>query len=255
VTNTTPGVEQNSFLGMRWGAWKDVPKKDNTTAIEWWRASDDLLANTRGGTALPVGEVEVLRHCEIIGDASPLARLSSGEILMARAANEQSGSAWFCGTLPGSNSSSLARDGVVWYAMLQRALAEGGKTLSNAQQREASNHALPDNVIWKSVDNPEKPVSPLQSGVYSTESKSIALNRTEREDATLLVSNDNVTSLFAGLQFQRVDDAVENDNHLANEIWRTFLTLMALALIGEAALCLPSKKDAQRVEAKREVMA
>ncbi|MDB6139365.1 MAG: hypothetical protein JWO94_2437, partial [Verrucomicrobiaceae bacterium] len=23
-------------------------------------------------------------------------------------------------------------------------------------------------------------------------------------------------------QFQRVDDEVENENHLANEIWRTF---------------------------------
>lgn len=254
VTNTAPGVEQNSFLGMRWGSWKDVKKADNTTAVEWWRASDDLLANTRGGTALPVGELEVLRHCEIVGDASPLARLSSGEILMARAANEQSGGAWFCGTLPGSSASSLARDGVVWYAMLQRALADGGKTLGNAQQREAGDHALPANVLWKSVENPEKTVSPLLSGVVGADDRLIALNRPAREDAVPLVSNENIQSLFAGLQFQRVDDEVENENHLANEIWRTFLILMALALIGEAALCLPSKKDAQRVETKREMM-
>jgi hypothetical protein len=64
-----------------------------------------------------------------------------------------------------------------------------------------------------------------------------------------------VKELFAGLQFRRVDDEVENENALANEIWRTFLLLMALALIGEALLCLPGAKDTQRAETKREVMA
>ena len=254
-TTTNTSTAEASFLGLHWGAWKDVKKADNATALEWWRASDDLLANARSGTALPVGELEVQRHCEIIGDASPLARLATGEVLMARAAGEQSGGAWFCGTLPGSASSSLARDGVVFYAMLQRALAEGGKTLGNAQQRDAGAHALPPNVNWKYVENPERPVSPLVSGVLGADDRFIALNRPAREDPPPLVGNENVRELFAGLQFQRVDDEVENENHLANEIWRTFLLLMALAIIGEAVLCLPSKKDAQRVEAKREVMA
>ncbi len=244
-----------SFLGMHWGAWKDIKKAADASAIEWWRASDDLLANTRGGTALPVGELEVLRHREIKGDASPLARLVSGDVLIARAASEQSGGAWFCGTLPGSSHSSLARDGIVFYAMLQRALAEGGKTLGNAQQREAGTHALPGNVVWKSAENPEQIASSFKSGVYATDDRLIALNRPAREDSTILVGDETVKSLFAGLQFQRVDDEVENENHLANEIWRTFLLLMAAALIGEAALCLPSKRDAQRVEAKKEATA
>ena len=138
--------------------------------------------------------------------------------------------------------------------MLQRALAEGGKTLGNAQQRDASDHALPSGILWKPVENAERSANPLVSGVLAADERQIALNRPSREDSPLLVSNETVKQLFAGLQFQRVDDEVENENHLANEIWRTFLMLMAAALIGEALLCLPSKKDAQRVEAKREVM-
>ena len=243
-----------SFLGLRWGSWKAVKKAGDATALEWWRASDDLLANTRGGTALPVGELEVLNHCEIKGDASPWARLASGEVLMSRAASEQSGGAWFCGTLPGSSHSSLARDGVVFYAMLQRALAEGGKTLGNAQQRDAGVHALPAGVVWKPVENPDQPASPLKSGIFAADDRLMALNRPSREDSPLMASDEAIRGLFAGLQFQRVDDEVENENHLANEIWRTFLLLMAAALIGEAALCLPSKRDAQRVEARKEAI-
>ena len=247
--------DEASILGMRWGNWKQVNKVENAGSIEWWRASDDLLANARGGTALPVGELEVLKHCEIAGDGSPLARLANGELLMARAASEQSGGAWFCGTLPGSAHSSLARDGIVFYAMLQRALIQGAKTLGSAQLREASSNALPGNVTWRQADGSEAPVSSLVAGVVASDERLVALNRPLREDSPAMVSDEAVKELFAGLQFRRVDDEVENENALANEIWRTFLLLMALALIGEAILCLPGAKDTQRVESKREVMA
>jgi hypothetical protein len=248
-------IGDGSVFGVKWGAWKDVPKVENASAIEWWRASDDLLANSRGGTALPVGELEVLRHCEIVGEASPLARLASGGLLMARAGSEQSGGAWFCGTLPGSAQSSFARDGIVFYAMMQRALIAGAKTLGNAQLREAGPQVLASNTTWKQADGTEVPVSPLVSGVLASNDRLMALNRPLREDSPALVSDEQVKELFAGLQFRRIDDEVENENALANEIWRTFLMLMALALIGEAILCLPGKKDAQRAETKREVMA
>jgi hypothetical protein len=250
----TGDAGDNSFLGLKWGTWKDLPKSDNAT-VEWWRASDDLLANTRSGTALPVGELEVLKHREIVGDASPLARLTGAGTLIARTANEQSGGAWFCGTLPGSAQSSLARDGVVFYAMIQRALLAGAKTLGNAQQHDAGMHAFSTSTRWKQADASDQPASPLLSGVFATEDRLLALNRPLREDSPAMVSDEAIQQLFAGLPFRRVDDQVENENALANEVWRTFLLLMALALIGEAALCLPGKRDAQRVEAKREVMA
>lgn len=250
---TSPG--DHAFLGLKWGTWKNTVKVDNETSVEWWRASDDLLANTRAGTALPVGETEVLRHCEISGDGSPLARLASGDILVSRTASEQAGGAWFLGTLPGSSHSSLARDGIVLYAMLQRALAEGARTLGNAQQRDAAPGSLAGNYRWQLASGSSLPVSALEAGVYSADDHLVALNRPRREDSPVLVSDDAVKELFAGLQFRRVDDQVENESALANEVWRTFLLLMALALISEAVLCLPSRKDALRAEARREVMA
>jgi len=249
----TTGISDHAFLGLRWGDWKNVPKTESTAAIGWWRASDDLLANTRGGTALPVGELEVLRHCLIEGESTPLARLSSGDTLIARATREQT-NAWFCGTLPGSNQSSLARDGVVLYVLMQRALAEGAKTLGNAQQREASATALPSTIPWKAVEEGHSSSS-LVSGVLAADERLMALNRPAREDSTVLVSDEALKELFAGLQFHRVDDSVEDQSSLANEIWRTFLLLMALALIGEAILCLPSKRDAVKAETKQEVVA
>jgi hypothetical protein len=249
----TTGTSDHAFLGLRWRDWKNVPKSENTAAIGWWRASDDLLANTRGGTALPVGELEVLRHCKIEGDSTALARLSTGDTLLARASLDQT-NAWFCGTLPGSNQSSLARDGVVLYVMLQRALAEGAKTLGNAQQREASALAISGTESWKAIKEGGA-VSPLLSSVLTTGDRLLAINRPAREDSTVLVSDEALKELFAGLQFHRVDDSVEDQSSLANEIWRTFLLLMALALIGEAILCLPSRRDAVKAETKREVVA
>jgi hypothetical protein len=249
----TTGTSDHAFLGLHWGEWKNVPKPEDTAAIGWWRASDDLLANTRGGTALPVGELEVLRHCVIEGESTALARLSSGDTLIARATMEQT-NAWFCGTLPGSNQSSLARDGVVLYVLVQRVLAEGAKTLGNAQQREARATALPSTIPWKAVEE-DHSSSTLVSGVLAADDRLMALNRPAREDSTLLVSDEALKELFAGLQFHRVDDSVEDESSLANEIWRTFLLLMALALIGEAILCLPSKRDAIKADTKREVVA
>lgn len=248
----TTGTSDHAFLGLRWGEWKNVPKSENTAAIGWWRASDDLLANTRGGTALPAGELEVMRHCKIEGDSTALARLSAGDTLLARASLDQT-NAWFCGTLPGSNQSSLARDGVVLYVMVQRALAEGAKTLGNAQQREASALAISGIDAWKALEEGGT-ASPLVSGVLMTGDRLLAINRPAREDSTVLVSDEALNELFAGLQFHRVDDSVEDESSLANEIWRTFLLLMALALIGEAILCLPSRRDAVKAETKREVM-
>jgi hypothetical protein len=227
----SPGT--GSLFGTTWNAWRDVTKIENQASIQWWRASDDLLSNTQGGTTLPVGETEVLRHCTMTGDATPLARLATNDVLLARSSETN---VYFLGTLPGSNQSSLARDGVVLYVMLQRALAEGSKTLGNAQMRDAT--AMHD-----------------VRGVAEANNKFTAYNRPLREDSPLTLSNETVNELFTGLQFQRVDDQVENQNSLANEIWRTFLILMALAIIGEAILCLPSKRDAVKVESKREVLA
>src|SRR5262249_46368073 len=145
-----------------------------------------LLANTRAGKALPVGELEVTRRCEIIGEGVPLARMTSGEPLFVRAMGTREGAAYFLGTLPGSGSSSLARDGVVLFAMLHRALDDGGLGLGKSQQRFASRTALGEGNIskWHRVDVKDAIASsllPLRAGVVEAGDKLIALNRPSSE--------------------------------------------------------------------------
>ncbi len=238
----TPNAE--SFGGLHWGTWSSGGKP---AVVEWWRNDAGLLVNTRSGTALPVGEVEVTRRCDILGEGTPLARLSGNLPLLMRANTTGEGSAWFLGTLNGSGSSSLARDGVVMFAMLHRALNEGARGLGKAQQREASATALGtgDLSVWKrqgatSLLSSEQP---LCAGVVENGDKIIALNRPLREDRPETLGKTALAELFAGLDHHVIEDQVENETSLASEIWRTFLFLMAIALLGEALLCMPAKRE------------
>jgi hypothetical protein len=151
------------------------------------------------------------------------------------------GNAWFLGTLPGSGSSSLARDGVVMFAMLHRALNEGASTLGKAQQREAAaTDTLND---WKRAGEAMlSSEQSLRAGVLTKDDKLIALNRPLREDRPETLGKTALAELFAGLDHHIIEDQVENETSLASEIWRTFLFLMAMALLGEALLVHAGEK-------------
>jgi hypothetical protein len=65
--------DDTAMFGLHWGQWEsDATAK--AQLVEWWRNDADLLANTRDGTALPVGTLELLRRCTIVGEGIPLAR-------------------------------------------------------------------------------------------------------------------------------------------------------------------------------------
>ncbi|RYD30108.1 MAG: hypothetical protein EOP86_20540, partial [Verrucomicrobiaceae bacterium] len=123
-----------TFSGLRWTAWKDAAT-DKPALVEWWRSDAGLLAGTRAGAALPVGETEVQRWCALEGESILLARLgeSGGRApLLAQAARDGAtngggggGGVYFLTTLPSAGSSTLARDGVVLFALLHRALNDG----------------------------------------------------------------------------------------------------------------------------------
>lgn len=238
----SPNAE--TFGGLHWGAWSNGGKP---AVVEWWRNDAGLLANTRSGTSLPVGDVEVTRRCDILGEGTPLARLTGNLPLLMRANTTGEGNAWFLGTLNGSGSSSFARDGVVMFAMLHRALNEGARGLGKAQQREASAAALGsgDLSLWKRQGSTSLLSSeqPLRAGVVENGDKIIALNRPLREDRPETLGKTALAELFAGLDHHVIEDQVENETSLASEIWRTFLFLMAIALLGEALLCMPAKRE------------
>ena len=65
------------------------------------------------------------------------------------------------------------------------------------------------------------------------------MNRSEAEDDTKLVSDDQLKQLFSGLSFRTVRDEVGTERSLIQEVWRLFLILMLLMLLSESALSLP----------------
>ena len=253
--------DSTELFGLRWAQWKhDTAAKPQL--VEWWRNDADLLANTRGGAALPVGTLEILRHCTIIGEGIPLARVAGREPLLMRSALARGGGVYFLGTLPGPASSSLARDGVVMFALLHRALNDGARTLGKAQFRFASADALGNDPFqWRPVEGETVAANelPLRAGVVANADQITAVNRPPGEDQPETLSTTALNELFAGLDFRVLTDSLEKGRSLTNEIWRTFLVAMAIALLAEALLCMPARSlpplPARRapVEEKREV--
>jgi hypothetical protein len=227
------------LLGVRWKAWIDAPGKD--TPIANWRGDQDLLANTQSGALLPVGQLQVHRYCSLTGDLTPLASLQGGAPLLARSTQNHSG-AYFFATSTAPSDSSLATDGVVLYVLIQRAMAAGAQALGTVRQLTAGETAanVPDS--WQRLAGPEDAVSgdyPVHRGVYSAGDQLLAVNRSAEEDQAPILDDSRIAGLFNGLNFIRVDHRAGRLGILIEEIWRPFLAAMIIALIAEAALCLP----------------
>ncbi len=238
----SPG--QGELFGVKWTKWEE-PKAE--VAVESWRSDEDILAKTQSGAALPVGKLQTKKWCGISGEMTPLATLKGGATLLARGTTERGG-AYFCGTTPAGSDSSLARDGVVLYVLVQRALAAGAEVLSNTRQLVAGDPAGEDPSKWKRVAGAESALSTdfaLQPGVYGSGDRLLAVNRSAEEDRAPALADEKVAELFKGLDFARVDDKAGNFASLTQEIWRPFLIAMMGALIVEAALCLPKPRPAR----------
>lgn len=243
------------MFGVKWGEWKQSAS-DDPFSIESWRGDDDLLQHGQSGDALPVGELKVYRRCGVeAGQATVISRFADGPPLLVRATIDAidenasgAGAAWFCTTLPQGTHSSLARDGIVFYVMLQRALARGARALAPARQFTAGAENVPALEQAEPLTDREKKIvstsRPYHSGVYRQGEQLIALNRPQSEDRTETLSEESVADLFAGLDYTIVVDRLDDESSLASEIWRAFLITMAAALILEAWLCLPPKLDA-----------
>jgi hypothetical protein len=228
------------FFGARWKAWTDSPSKDALVAN--WRGDQDLLANTQSGALLPVGQLQIHRYCQLTGEFTPLAGLQGGSPLLARSTQDHSG-AYFFATTTAPSDSSLASDGVVLYVLVQRAMAAGASALGTIRQLTAG-ESLPKNLSdsWQRLAGPEDAMSgayPVHRGVYLAGDRLLAINRPAEEDQAPILDDGRVAGLFDGLNFIRVDHRAGHIGILIEEIWRPFLAAMIVALIVEAALCLP----------------
>ena len=253
--------DDGQLFASRWGQWERPGPEP--ASVSWWRGDSDLLAHVGSGDALPLNELRTYRFCSIKrsqtegppngspnsgSTATPLARLGEDQPLLVRAPTNRGG-VYFCSTLPTAPFSTLERDGVVFYVMLQRALADGSRSLASASRRDAAPDALADRTGWKLVAPKENEAAVsqrgLQAGVYRDGEYWAAVNRSLSEDGSHVVPVATVDGLFDGLSYQRIDDAVGNTASLASETWRMFLIVMLFALILEAVLCLQGKKVEQ----------
>ena len=239
----SPGSQ--SLFGFSWEGWKKTPKE---VTVSNWRGDADLLKHTQSGSALPVGELKITRTCGVTGDMTPLATLSSGKVLLGRMPTSRGG-VYALATTALKTDSSLATDGVMLYVMVQRALAEGCHRLGQVRQQVAGSLEA-DSSDWNRLLGAKTALSnqfALHPGVYRTGEKLLAFNRSASEDATRVVSAEQTDQLFEGLDWVRLDSQADESSSLVNEIWRLFLMVMLIALLVEAALCMP--KIRQPVEA------
>ncbi len=235
-----PPREPNAaeFQGVRWREWvnagRDIP-------VETWRGDQDLLRPAQSGAALPVGQLQVRSYCGLEGESTPLATLQGNVPLLVRVPTNRGG-VYFCATTVANSDSSLASNGVVLYVMIQRALANGSAVLGQTRQLVAGTIDVVEATSWQQLSGSAEALSteyPFQAGVYAWGSRLVAVNRDDVEDRAPPLTESRVADLFKGLDFLRVDDQAGSLSQLIQEIWRMFLVTMMIALVVEAALCLP----------------
>ena len=227
-----------------WGDWQSADGQE-VAKVAWWRGDADLLAHVESGDALPLNGLRTYRYRTLESTGTPLARFDEETPLLTRVPTDH-GAIYFCSTLPTAQYSSLERDGIVFYIMLQRALTEGCLALAAAAHRDAGVGVLADRDQWESVAPAENTTSlsqrELHAGVYREGEYWVAVNRGQVEDSAKTSPVETVDALFDGLSYRRIDVDVGDTSALASELWRIFLIAMALALILEAVLSLPTRK-------------
>ena len=232
------------LFASHWGDWQSADGQE-VSKVAWWRGDADLLAHVESGDALPLNGLRTYRYRTLESTGTPLARFDNDAALLTRVPTDR-GAIYFCSTLPTAQFSSLERDGIVFYIILQRALTEGCRALAAAAQRDAGLGVLADREAWESVAPAENTASlsqrELHAGVYREGEYWVAVNRSQAEDNAKTSPVESVDVLFDGLSYRRIDVDVGDTSALASELWRIFLIAMALALIVEAVLSLPSRK-------------
>jgi len=183
-----------------------------------------------------------------------LAKLGESDPLLIRR-RLGSGAMYFLTTWPVATHSSLDREGVTLFAMMHRALAASAESQGAARQFEAGTLPAREVEALSRLDvaagDEEDIVAnlanarPFRAGVYGNNEQMIALNRPLAEDQNSAVPVPELESLFEGLDFALIDGEVGSGQSLTSEIWRFFIALMAIALLVEAVLCMPSKPEAK----------
>ena len=246
-------ANDNEIFGASWGTWMSSEDKEGLLVQPPWNDRADLLMNTQSDSPLPVGELKTFKYCELGGDQfSRLADFVGGIPLLARAPTD-SGSVYFFSTLPRTEYSSLSGNPVMFYIMLQRALASGAGALGRARQMEAGGLGMEDLSRWTAADEASDAIisqRPFQRGAWkSPDDRLLAINRPLAEDTAPVMTEGKLDEIFGTLDYTQITDEITDSSSLINEIWRAFLIIMIIALVIEAILCLPERRVVSEAEA------
>ncbi len=242
--------DDEMIFDTSWGAWEKLQIAEESD-IENWRDDSGLLAQSDAGSPLPVNRLSISEYRQIQGDGQVLASLRGGSPLLSRVPTD-AGGVYFSATLPQQPFSNLAREGIVFFVMVQRALEDGAARLLQTQLGIIGDRIFGlGEQAWQRVEGwPESNLSTQQkhvAGVYRVGDRLIARNRPKSEDVTAPLNSKEIDRLFTGLDYRVVQETVADPSSLVSEIWRAFVVLLILALIAEAALCLPDVRPKKLV--------
>lgn len=253
-----PGDPTNrSYRGVRWTNWSEAPIGASAVSPETWRADDDLLRTGEDGTPLPAGETEIYRWCGVELDPGEgedafahqtLASLPGPEALLVRASSPKGG-VYFLGTWPTVEASNLASQGIVFVALVQRAIALAARSQQGLSQRDAGT-SLDES--WRQASELADGASlferDVNAGVLTDGERFLALNRPESEDVSAIQPISAIEGLFGDLDVvvEEARGAAREESGLLEEIWRVFMILALVGLLAEALLCA-SEGDAPPV--------
>lgn len=233
---------------LQWGAMEQLATAER---VESWRTESDLLRNTDGGDALPLGEIHWNQHWPIIGKGmTALAKSASGKPLLSKFSNSN-GQLFVCHTNLSEMASNLKEDGVCLYIMLQRALFDSTSILDHSQWTAGMPIPIPLQE-WKPANDISQKAIPwerdMQSGAYVLDEKMIAVNRSLAEDTLDPLPEDKLKDMLQGVSYQSIVDDSGKPNTLAREIWRIFIVGMILFLLVEAWLSMPNRASRSSVK-------
>jgi hypothetical protein len=242
-----PSVEANnsSDLVLPFGLqWSPMEQLATAERVESWRTDSDLLRNTEGGDALPLGEIRWNQHWSMNSKGLiALAKSASGKPLLSKLPTSY-GQLFVCHTSVSESASNLKEDGVCLYIMLQRALYDSS-SLSD-QSHWTAGMPIPFALQeWTPANDASQKVIPwersIQSGAYSLEDNMIAVNRAVTEDTLTSLPEKTLENMLQGVTYQSIVDDAGKPNSLAREIWRVFIVGMILFLLMEAWLSMPNR--------------
>jgi len=228
--------DTGAFLGCSFGPEVELGDGSAPVAPSFWRKQDDLLRDGDDGTPLTVGELLVARLWPPVGDVTRLAGFASGETLLARIPTAHGG-AYMLATLPSAGASNLASQGVTLVALVARGLEAALDELGSRGQVDAGAFAPLGEAGLVSEISPDWLLSEhfQHAGVARVGTELVGLNRSAAEDEATALNEDRLAGLLPHVDVSWVVADAE-EGGLVEEVWRAFLMLLLVALLGEAVI-------------------